>query len=69
MEKTILSAAGMEKLLKKAGAERVSSEAQEKFREVLEEIADELGKKAIRLAKHAGRKTVKAVDIKEAQKQ
>ena len=66
--KTILPAAAMEKLLKKAGAGRVSEDAKAKLIEVLEEIAEELGEKAVRLANHAGRKTVKAVDIREARK-
>ncbi len=64
----ILSAAAMEKLLKKAGAERVSEDAKDKLREVLDDYADSLAQKAIRLAKHAGRKTVKSADIKEAAK-
>ena len=64
----ILPAAAMEKLLKKAGAERVSEDAKEKLREALDDYAQQLSEKAIRLAKHAGRKTVKAVDIKEATK-
>lgn len=66
--KAILPAAAMEKLLKKAGAERVSDDAKDKFREYLEEIAQEFGEKAVRMAKHAGRKTVKASDITEAVK-
>jgi DNA-binding protein len=66
--KTILPAAAMEKLLKKAGATRVSADAKDKMIEVLEEIAEEIGEKAIRLAKHAGRKTIKSADIKEATK-
>ncbi|MBS3162696.1 NFYB/HAP3 family transcription factor subunit [Candidatus Woesearchaeota archaeon] len=66
--KYILPEAAMEKILKKAGAARVSDEAKEKFREFLEEIAEEIGEKAVRLASHAGRKTVKGSDIKEATK-
>lgn len=64
----ILPAAAMEKLLKKAGAERVSEDAKEKLREVLEVYAETLGAKAVRLANHAGRKTVKASDVHEATK-
>jgi len=67
-EKHILPAAAMEKLLKKAGAERVSADAKAKMQEVLEEIAEEIGEKSIRLAKHAHRKTIKASDIREATK-
>jgi DNA-binding protein len=66
--KTMLSAAAMEKLLKKAGAERVSEGAKKELIEFLEEIALEIGEKALRLSHHAGRKTIKAVDIKEATK-
>ena len=66
--KTILPSAAMEKLLKNAGAERVSEDAKAKLIEVLEEIAEEIGEKAVRLARHAGRKTVKSVDVREATK-
>ena len=65
---SILPAAAMEKLLKKAGADRVSEDAKHEMREVLENYAVALGAKAVRLAMHAGRKTIKASDIKEATK-
>jgi len=64
----ILPAAAMEKLLKKAGASRVSEDAKEALREVLEDYALELGGKAIKFAQHSGRKTVKSADIKLAKK-
>jgi len=63
-----LSLAGMEKLLKKAGALRVSDKAKEAFREVLEEIGEDLGKKAVKFSEHSKRKTIKAEDIKLAHK-
>ena len=50
------------KTLQKSEAERVAASAKDKMVEILEE----LGEKAIRLAKHAGRKTVTGKDIKEA---
>jgi histone H3/H4 len=53
-------------LVRKAGAERVSAEAVEKLREVLEDYAISVAKKAVDIAKHAGRKTVKVDDIKLA---
>ena len=68
MARNILPLAAMEKLLKKVGAERVSHSAKIEFSTKLQEIGEELGEKAIRFAKHSGRKTVKGVDIKEASK-
>ena len=65
---SIISASAMEKLLKKAGAERVAEDAKEQLSEFLEEQGIKIGEKALRLAQHAGRKTIKAADIKEAVK-
>jgi len=66
--KKILPLAAMEKLLKKCGAPRVSEDAKEALKTVLEEYGEEIGEKAVKAALHAGRKTVKAVDIKLATK-
>ena len=66
--KNALSLSGMEKLLKKAGAERVSDKAKSVFREVLEELGEQIGKKAVMFAKHSKRKTIKAEDVKLANK-
>ena len=63
-----LSLSGMEKLLKRAGALRVSDKAKVAFREVLEEIGEGLGKKAVKFSEHSKRKTIKAEDIKLAHK-
>lgn len=60
--------AAMERLLKKLGAERVSKDAKEAMREVLEEYAEKVGKKAIEIAKHSGRKTIKGKDVRLAVK-
>lgn len=67
--KKLLPLAAMEKILKQAGAERVSDKAKAALKEVVEEKADKIASDAIRLALHAGRKTVKAGDIKLAAKQ
>ena len=64
----ILSLAAMEKILKKAGAERVSKSAATEFESVLEEIGLMLARDAIEFAMHAGRKTVVGEDIKLAKK-
>lgn len=67
-EKKILPLAAMEKLLKKCGAARVSEDAKEAMKEVLEEYGEQVGQKAVRVAQHSGRKTVKGADIKLALK-
>lgn len=58
--------AAMERVLKNAGANRVSEEAKVALRQVLEDIALEIGEEATKLSAHAGRKTVKADDIRLA---
>jgi len=68
MAKSILPVAAMEKLLKKAGASRVSEDAKESLREILEEYADKIGKKAAEFSRHSGRVTVKGADVKLASK-
>lgn len=67
-EKKILPLAAMEKLLKKCGAARVSEDAKQAMKEVLEEYGEQVGQKAVRVAQHSGRKTVKGTDIKLALK-
>lgn len=68
MARSILPLAAMEKLLKKAGAERVSDPAKVALKDILEEMAEEISEKAVKIAQHSGRKTIKAGDVKIAAK-
>ena len=54
------------RMIRNAGAERVSEDAGVALREVLEAKADEIATKAINLSKHAKRSTVKREDIEAA---
>lgn len=56
------------RLIKNAGAQRVSMDAEEALDKALEQWAEEVSIQAVKLAKHAGRKTVKASDIEMAVK-
>ncbi len=66
MREKFLPLAAMEKLLKEGGAERVSDRAKVALKNALEDKANEIAVKAIKLSAHAGRKTIKAEDIKLA---
>ncbi|MHA2225248.1 MAG: histone [Candidatus Hodarchaeales archaeon] len=58
--------ARVEKLIRKAGAHRVSADAINRMNEVLTNRGMELAKYAVEIARHSGRKTVKESDIKLA---
>lgn len=68
VSKRLLPLAAMEKILKKVGAERVADSAKAALKDVIEEKAREIAQSAVKLAVHAGRKTVKAGDVKLAAK-
>jgi histone H3/H4 len=56
----------MGRLMKKAGAERVSASARETLAALLEEYAIVLAREAVKLSTHAGRKTVTDADLRMA---
>ena len=68
MSESEFGLAAVYRVIKKSGAERVSDEASEELRRVVEEIATQIAKQAIELSLHAGRHTVKASDIRLAAK-
>ncbi len=69
MKSSELGLSSMYRILKKSGAERVSDESANELRRVIEEIAESIAKNAVDMSTHAGRKTIKAEDIKLASKQ
>ena len=69
MKSSELGLSAMYRILKKSGAQRVSDESANELRRVIEEIAEAVAKNAVDMSNHAGRKTVKAEDVKLASKQ
>ncbi|MHA2362579.1 MAG: histone [Candidatus Hodarchaeales archaeon] len=58
--------ARIEKLIRNAGARRVSAGAIVRMNEVLSDWGKNIAKYAVEIARHSGRKTVKENDIKLA---
>ncbi|OIO21262.1 histone [Candidatus Micrarchaeota archaeon CG1_02_47_40] len=59
----ILPIAPVERLIRNSGAERVSNEAARELADFLEKYAMKVAAKALKYAKHAGRKTITGEDI------
>lgn len=62
----ILPLAPVERIVRKAGADRVSDDASIELAKVLEDYGLEVAREAISLAKHAKRTTVREEDIRLA---
>ncbi len=58
--------AAMYRILKKSGAPRVSDESADELRRVVEDLAARIARNAVDLSAHAGRRTVRADDVKMA---
>ncbi|HUH79621.1 MAG TPA: histone [Methanoregula sp.] len=63
---TELSQAAVERIIKKAGAERVSADATEALAQLMEEYGIFLAREAKKMSDHAGRKTMRGSDIQMA---
>ena len=61
-----LALAPFERIMRDNGARRVSQEAVEELRNIIEELAVDIASRAVQLANHSGRKTVTAADVKLA---
>ncbi|MDD1752868.1 MAG: histone family protein [Methanotrichaceae archaeon] len=64
----ILPVAPVSRLIREAGADRVSEGARDALAEILENYGMAVAREAVGWASHAKRKTVKAEDIREAVK-
>lgn len=56
----------VKKILKAAGAKRVSNEAADAFHKDMNRVAFTIAERAVKLAKHAKRKTVDLSDVRLA---
>lgn len=63
-----LPMAPFERILKKAGAKRVSHDAMKEFSRVMEDKMLRIAMEAGLLAKHAGRKTIIDEDVRQARR-
>ncbi len=61
-----ITKSNVKKMLKEAGASRVSEGAILKLQEMLNKLAYETATKAVKLSKHAKRKTVEESDVRLA---
>ena len=60
------ASARVEKLIRTAGAHRVSADAINVMNDILTDHGMKLSKYAVEIARHSGRKTVKGEDVKLA---
>ncbi|MFX1250289.1 MAG: histone [Promethearchaeota archaeon] len=55
--------ARVDKLIRNAGAQRVSADAIKEMNKILTDFGKNLAKYAVEIARHSGRKTVKESDV------
>lgn len=60
--------APVDRIIRKAGAKRVSEGAVEELRDAIQELGEEISQDAVEMAQHANRNTVKKEDIELATK-
>lgn len=63
MSSKIIPRSPLDRLIKRAGAKRVSADAREQLALILEGVGLSLSRSAVLLANHAGRSTVTASDF------
>jgi len=60
----MLSLLAFERIAKKNGVKRISKEALQETREIIEELGLEIAEKAVKVSRFAGKKTVMEEDMK-----
>ena len=65
----IIPVAPIDRLIRKAGAGRVSDKGAEKLAQILEEVGETLARRAFEITEHTGRKTITDKNIELAFKQ
>ncbi len=65
----IIPVAPIDRLIRKAGAGRVSDKGAERLAQILEELGEYLAKRAYEITEHSGRKTITDKDIELAYRQ
>jgi histone H3/H4 len=53
-----------ERISKKAGAKRISKPALEELRDIIDEIGTDIAERAVKISRHAGKRTVMAEDVR-----
>ena len=53
-----------ERIAKKTGIKRISREAVEELRDCIDELGLEMAEKAVKISRHANRRTVKLKDVR-----
>ena len=64
----IIPVAPVDKLMRKSGAKRVSDKGAERLAQILEEVGEDIARRAFELTEHAKRTTITSKDIDLAYK-
>lgn len=68
MKMSLVSFAAIKRILNNAGAQKISRESKNLFRDVIELYANEIALEAVKLCHYAGRKIISEEDIRSAVK-
>lgn len=60
----MISLLSLERVVKKAGVKRISRKALEELRDAVVDYGSDIAEQSVRLSRHAGRKTIKAEDVR-----